>query len=85
MDNNGFIEICIKIDEEWLCCCVKNSSRDIHTGNLEKGASGVGLKNIEKQLELLYPNSYRLEIVNVNNVFKAELKIFIDALRQPIQ
>ncbi len=48
---------------------------------MEKGVSGVGLKNIEKQLQLLYPNFYQLTIKKNKDVFYSELTILTAALR----
>lgn len=85
IDNKGFIHIDISIDNDWLSCCVTNSSKYELTENLEKGSSGVGLRNIEKQLELIYPEAYHLNIFKDPFEFKAELKIKVTALRNPIQ
>ncbi len=83
--NKGFINISIILDNDHLLCKVSNSSRTDHTENLEKGASGVGLRNIEKQLELLYHNAYRLQTANTTGKYTAELKIKISALRQSVK
>ncbi len=79
-ENKGFIRIKILIDEKYLRCKVENSCRKEGNKNLEKGVSGVGLKNIEKQLNLLYPNAYHLLIDNDSGVYKAELLILKSAL-----
>ncbi len=84
-DGEGFIDIRISIGDDWLSCQVSNSCKGEESDNLEKGASGVGLINIEKQLKLIYPDAYQLNIVNESKEFKVELKIKVDALRQPIQ
>jgi sensor histidine kinase YesM len=36
---------------------------------------GIGLDNLRKRLELLYPNHYTLHIQPIGNIFKAELKL----------
>ncbi len=85
IENKGFIDIRITLGEEWLSCKVTNSCKGGHSENLEKGASGVGLKNIEKQLELLYPDAFRLEIEENSCIFKSELNIKASSLRESIQ
>lgn len=82
VDNKGFINISITMNEDCLCCHVSNSSRTEHTENLEKGTSGVGLRNIEKQLELLYPGSYELKTDDSAGTYSSKLMINISALRQ---
>lgn len=81
INNNGFIDISISIEEDYLRCKVHNSSLQEKPQSLEKGASGVGLKNIEKQLNLLYPNNYHLSICNKSESFISELLIKTTALR----
>lgn len=81
IDNKGFIKIEISVDDNWLHCDVTNSCSNEQTYKMEKGNSGVGLKNIEKQLDLLYPASYTLEMAKESCVFKSELKIKVSALR----
>jgi len=36
---------------------------------------GIGIDNLRKRLELLYPNRYRLHITSIDHIFKAELKL----------
>lgn len=80
-NNEGYIKICIQIDDNYLKCNVHNSSKKDNLQNIEKGSSGVGLKNIEKQLNLLYPNQYNISIHNESERFIAELSIMTSALR----
>jgi two-component system LytT family sensor kinase len=49
---------------------------DNTTEQTEQNAnSGIGLKNLERRLELLYPNRFELNVVENNNRFDAVLKI----------
>lgn len=36
---------------------------------------GIGIENLRKRLELLYPNRYTLHITSIDHIFKAELKL----------
>ena len=38
-------------------------------------ASGIGLVNVKKRLELLYPNKHRLDIDDRNGLFKIKLVV----------
>ncbi|MBK8393293.1 MAG: hypothetical protein IPL23_30230 [Saprospiraceae bacterium] len=40
------------------------------------GEAGIGLKNLEKRLELVYPNKYELEkLSNNGDIYKIRLKL----------
>ncbi|MDE7347417.1 MAG: sensor histidine kinase [Muribaculaceae bacterium] len=82
IDNDGFININITLNTDRLFCMVSNSCRTEHIENLEKGISGVGLINIEKQLRLLYPGEFSLKTENSAGEYRAELTIITSALRQ---
>lgn len=67
-----FIDIDINLDDECLSCLVANSCRGDGKSGLEKGKSGVGLRNVERQLNLIYPESYSFrseEIAGEYHVF----------------
>lgn len=50
-----------------------------NTSKASKEAStGIGLENIKKRLELLYPDRYKLIIQNQENIFKVKLDIHLD-------
>jgi len=40
-------------------------------------ASGIGLENVKKRLQLLYPNRHKLEIDDRNGLFKVKLSLVI--------
>lgn len=82
VEGKGFIAIRISMNEEGLRCEVSNSSMSEPVEKIEKGASGVGLKNIEKQLALLYRTEYQLKTESVAGEYRSELTVKISALRQ---
>jgi len=43
--------------------------------NIESLSNGIGLENVKKRLELVYPEDHKLEISDDNNVFKVHLEI----------
>ncbi len=85
VDGKGFINININVNEEKLTCIVRNSCLSDDSRNLETGASGVGLRNIEKQLELLYKGKSSLRIEKQFGMFLSELTINVSALRNMTQ
>jgi sensor histidine kinase YesM len=58
--------------ENRLCFEVENS---INTNKKKDGASGFGLKNLKKSLDLLYANNYKLAISEGDNIFTVKLEI----------
>ena len=70
------IMIAVKRNSEMLFFEVENSV-------LEKtnDSTGIGLENIKKRLEMLYPNAYTLEINKTDKLFKVQLAININGLK----
>ena len=55
---------------------VKNTTEPGHVNGKEAG--GIGLTNVQRRLELLYPNRHKLTLTKKENQFEAELKLKID-------
>jgi LytS/YehU family sensor histidine kinase len=66
----GFLSIHILQQENEFYFEIKNSFDENRTEN-----SGVGLKNIQKNLEIMYPNNYEFNINSKTNTFTVQLKI----------
>ncbi len=45
--------------------------------NIEQLGKGIGLQNVKKRLELLYPERFNLQIATENGVFKVELRMLL--------
>lgn len=75
LGKDGFfnIEIILKVDAEKLLFQIENSKKKNPNKSLQSG--GVGLKNIRKRLELLYPNRHRLDILENENYYKVVLEL----------
>lgn len=74
VNGNLRIDINIEIQSNSILFTIKNSST--------KDASsidGLGLENIKKRLELLYPNRYELSIHNYEDIFEVFLKLNLKA------
>jgi len=65
-----------------ICFSFSNNYIELKTMNTftngieNKNKNGIGLKNLKRRLDLLYPDSYSLLINNLNNEFSVDLKIF---------
>ena len=66
------IDISVTIKNKTLSFCVDNSKP--HTVSMEK-RKGLGLENVRRRLNLLYPNAHLLEIDDKKNTFHVNLSI----------
>jgi len=64
------VDIQLKIENNCLFFEIQNSSK-----RKEEKNKGIGLSNIRKRLEMLYPDKHELEIIENNDTFKVYLKI----------
>jgi len=69
---NQFITQKINIENDTFCFVLEN---DFDKTEIKKEFGGIGLENIKKRLQLLYPNQHELKISTFENSFKVELKI----------
>ena len=69
---NQFIDQKIKIENKTFYFVLEN---DFDKSEIKKEFGGIGLENIKKRLQLLYPNQHDLKISTFENSFKVELKI----------
>jgi sensor histidine kinase YesM len=64
------VDIQLKVAVNYLFFEIENSSKEKEDIN-----GGIGLENIKKRLEMLYPKKHQLEIIDKKDVFKVSLKI----------
>lgn len=73
------IEILLEIDENLLKFILKNSVKQLSevsvNVNGEKTDGGIGIKNIKRRLDLLYPNKHNLILEKRGDYFYSELTI----------
>jgi hypothetical protein len=71
--NNSYIKIKLKIQEEYLILFVENQV--VHRPAIKRKGSGIGLKNIKRRLEILYPDDHNFSSNESNEVFSVDMKI----------
>jgi two-component system LytT family sensor kinase len=69
---NGSINVNISLNESTLTAIVENT-KPLTVSAGSKG--GIGLNNLRKRLELLYPGRHELELEDNSNTFKARMVI----------
>lgn len=67
------IDIGLSVDERQVNFTTFNTSFPKQSD--DRSGSGIGLKNLEKRLQLLYPKNHRFETKLINNVFTVNLAI----------
>jgi hypothetical protein len=72
--SKSFIHFELKIQPNSLLCSIKNSKHDIRTSQDDE-YMGIGLENIKKSLQLLFNESYSLNIADNQNSFEVGLTI----------
>jgi sensor histidine kinase YesM len=77
-----WINLQIIIKENELRMKLLNGKSD--QAPVSKSASGIGIHNVEKRLELLYPGKYDLTITNDEDVFIVNLRIQLEKITEPL-
>nr|WP_315195306.1 histidine kinase [uncultured Flavobacterium sp.] len=79
-NSQAWITISITASKEWLVIKIENSLPPDFSKNKneENPYSGVGIANVKRRLELLYPNQHILTIKNEVDSFFVSLKIKIN-------
>ena len=72
---NGYVHVSLTIRESELEFIVENSKSDL-VQRREKSSNQLGLKNVKRTLELLYPKTHRLTILDEEKRYRVELKLW---------
>jgi two-component system, LytTR family, sensor kinase len=72
----GVIKVRMSLSGKSLSFSVINTYSN--SGKKGEGDSGIGLKNVKRRLELLYPGKHSLTISDNGNLFSADLKLELD-------
>lgn len=77
----GDVEISIKIvlKDKQLTYTVKNTIDPDYEPSGNSNSGGIGLRNVQRQLDLLYPNHHQLNTSREHGFFTANLKIDLSA------
>ncbi|WP_422355390.1 sensor histidine kinase [Roseivirga pacifica] len=73
IDKPSFIDIALKCNEHYVSLNVKNSNH--HKEKTSAEESGIGLENVRKRLELLYPEKHLFQVYENEETYEAFIKI----------
>lgn len=74
VDSHNYIDISLTIDNRMLNLIVKNPIGNLNSRN-DKRNSGIGLDNVKRRLNLVYPKRHNLIINSDDHFFFVDLKI----------
>lgn len=74
-----WISMNIIIENDYLKMKLVNGK---HSGYVPKKTNGIGISNVRKRLELLYPDKHSLKITEEEEVFVVTLKVKIERSKQ---
>lgn len=75
--SNKWVGISLVAEDSSLTLRVENSKEKNTTGESAGYSEGIGLKNVRRRLDLLYPQKYQLEIFDKGKEFVVILKLEI--------
>ena len=74
--NSTTISITLKVSNQYkLCFSVINDI--VQSANQSDESTGIGIKNLKRRLDILYPCNHTLNVINDGLIFSAELSIDI--------
>ena len=74
--SNIEIDVSIKVEDSVLEFHCKNNFE--HVQSLDTVAKGIGLQNVQKRLEILYPKKHTLEITEKENSYDVYLRLELE-------
>ncbi len=71
----GYVHISIQVNEGSLKLEVINSNSGKINSDVESKAGGIGLLNVKRRLDILYPDDYFLKVDDQKDYYRVELKL----------
>jgi LytS/YehU family sensor histidine kinase len=74
-----WVRIDILVKDQTLLVKVENSKAKQPTGATASDESGIGLQNVKKRLQLIYPDGYDLQLFDEADTYLVVLKIALSS------
>jgi len=74
----GFVNIHLKVADKYVDFSIENSKGQTIPRQENRPSGGIGLVNVRRRLNLLYPERYQLQIHNNPNTFAVHLTIDLE-------
>jgi len=82
----AWINISLEVAAKQLKFKISNSKPDVTEGEEDKYRGNIGLQNIKQRLELLYPTTHQLKIMDEEEAFLAVLELELEVARlKPVE
>jgi LytS/YehU family sensor histidine kinase len=82
-DKPNWIKISLTVDNRELNFVVLNSASQTASISDVVNYGGIGLKNVQRRLDLLYPGNYNLDIQNSGTFFEVKLNLILSEILIP--
>jgi LytS/YehU family sensor histidine kinase len=82
MRGSQWIKLELTMQGEWLCFYISNS-KPCKTAP-HNGKKGIGLLNVQKRLQLLYPGKHHLAIEFTSDVYTVQLQVKLEEEFVPV-
>lgn len=76
--SEGYVDINMEITEDQVHFIVENSKPETIPQSDSRPSGGIGLANVKRRLNLIYPDQYQLEIKDMPLTYRIELTILLD-------
>ncbi|HFB99994.1 MAG TPA: histidine kinase [Phaeodactylibacter sp.] len=73
--SHGFVNILLNVEDQKVHFHIENSKAESIPTQTHKRSGGIGLVNVKRRLNIIYPNKYKLEIHDDPNTYGVELDI----------
>jgi hypothetical protein len=77
--DNAFLKINVSVKSDHFYFSILNDKKE---KTVHRKFGGIGLANVKKRLELLYPGKHELKIEDRENTFYVEMKIILELYEQ---
>lgn len=73
--SNGWVDIDLNTESNDIHFSIANSKQEMGADRLNSGSGGIGLENLKKRLDILYPGRYSLAVADEPDSYKVNLTL----------